>query len=66
MDKANFCNPNDQLRLIFQKMGKLSSIDLSFVQTPDAFDYLRSVKKSVENNTVDFFMELDDAPLEVK
>jgi len=39
------------MRIIINKLGKLSSIDLSFVQTRDALDYIKSMQKNINTHT---------------
>ena len=65
-DKMNFCNPKDQLKLTISKVGKLSSNDLSFVQTKDANDYVKSLMKDEEVKVNNYLDDLNDTSPEMK
>jgi len=66
MDKQNFTNPKDQLKLTVKRLGKLTPVDLSFVQTKDAFDYFKSLMKDIEDEPNNYLNDLNNTSPDMK
>jgi hypothetical protein len=65
-DVENFRNPKDQLKITFKKIGKQSSSSLSFIQTKDAYDYIKNIMKDIDTEQNNYLKDLEQSNPEMK
>lgn len=50
----NFNNPDDQIRLIFNKLGSMNENDLSFVTNQSALNYLNKINENISGSSMNY------------